>query len=123
MSFLFLLQGVAMDVDLCGQIEKVSTFISHYQDHKAYDGDSFFDFVVEDYFNGDGTKEGHHDGPEKNNFPDHTHQQCCHPVVFVTSTNAITIKSIKFHRNTKFNYHTFHFHSRFLESLFQPPRA
>ncbi|WP_252734521.1 hypothetical protein [Arenibacter algicola] len=123
MSFIFLLQGVAMDMDLCSQIEKISNFVNHYQDHKEYDGDSFFDYVIEDYFNDDGDKEGHHDGPDQDNAPSHNQHQCCHPIVFVPSSNTVTIKRWFSEDNKLYNDYTSHFDSRYLESLFQPPRA
>jgi len=123
MSFILLLQGVAMDMDLCENIEKVSIFIRHYQDHKEYDGDSFFEFVVEDYFNNDGVKEGHHNGSDQDKVPSHTQHQCCHPIVFVTASHAVVIKSIRFEGNTDLDHYTLPLSSRFQESLFQPPRA
>lgn len=121
MSFIFLLQGVSMDMDLCEKIEELSAFITHYQDHKEYDGDSFFEYVVEDYFNDYGDKEGHHNGSEHDKVPSHSNHQCCHPIVFVTPSNSVAIKSIRFEGNTQFDQYTSQFNSRFLESLFQPP--
>ncbi|MDO6601500.1 hypothetical protein [Arenibacter palladensis] len=123
MSFIFLLQGVAMDMDLCEQIEKISHFVDHYQDHREYDGDSFFEYVVEDYFNTDGDKEGHHTGSEEDKIPSHTHNQCCHPIVFVAPANSVAIKSIRFENSIEFGQYPFHFNSRFLDSLYQPPKA
>lgn len=123
MSFIFLLQGVAMDMDLCEQIEKISHFIEHYQDHREYDGDSFIEYVVEDYFNTDGDKEGHHTGSEKDKTPTHTHNQCCHPIVFIAPANTVSIKSIRLENSIEFGQYPFQFNSRFLESLYQPPRV
>ena len=123
MSFMLLLQGVAMDMDLCDKIEKVSTFIEHYQDHKEFDGDSLFEYVVEDYFNNDGDKQGHHDDSSHDEVPSHSQHQCCHPIVFVSTSNSVAIKSIRFEGNIQFDHYTLPFNSRFLESLFQPPRA
>lgn len=123
MSFIFLLQGVAMDMDLCEQIEKISHFVDHYQDHREYDGDSFFEYVVEDYFNTDGDKEGHHTGSEKDKIPSHNHNQCCHPIVFVAPAYSVAIKSIRLENSIEFGQYSFHFNSRFLESLYQPPKS
>ena len=41
MSFLFLTQGMNINMDLCEKIEHLSNFISHYKVHKEYGGDSF----------------------------------------------------------------------------------
>ncbi|MCM4156474.1 hypothetical protein DHD80_10720 [Gramella sp. AN32] len=119
MSFVFLLQGLVLDMDLC---EKISNFISHYQDHKEYDGDSFIDFVVEDYFNDNGDKEGHHNGFDQK-IPSHTSNQCCHPVVFLASSQWVDFKVIRLENRNKFDNYSFNFNSRYLESPFQPPRA
>lgn len=122
MSFIFLLQGVAMDMDLCEQVEEISKFISHYEDHKDSNGDSFLEYVVGDYLNDN--KDEHHKGSDQEKIPSHSHNQCCHPVVFApTPLNSVAIKSIGFEINAEFDNSTFHFNSRYLESLFQPPRA
>ena len=49
MSLLFFFQGISIDMDFCGPIKEISNIVTHYQDHKVY-GDSFLDYVVEDYF-------------------------------------------------------------------------
>ena len=123
MSFVFLFQGVATDMDLCDQIEKISDFIGHYEEHKAYDGDSFFEFLVEDYLNDIGDKEGHHKNSGKEKMPNHANHQCCHPLVFVTPSNTIAIKTLIFKTKSQYNHYSFHFNSRFLESIFQPPKV
>ncbi|MEZ4792365.1 MAG: hypothetical protein R2783_02480, partial [Gelidibacter sp.] len=51
MSFLFLFQGIAANMEVCEQIEEISHFIAHYQDHKQNEGYSFFEYVYEDYIN------------------------------------------------------------------------
>lgn len=123
MVILFLIQGTNVTVDICEQIEKVSNFIAHYQDHKDYDGDSFFEYVVEDYFNDKGDKEGHHNRSEQEKIPSHTHHQCCHFVVFAAPLDSIAFKVIGFERGTPFNQYSFHFNSRSQESLLQPPQV
>lgn len=122
MSILFFLQGISVNIDICEQIQEISNFISHYQDHKVY-GDSFFEYVVEDYVDNDENNEGHHNNSDKENVPVHSHHQCCHPVVFITNTNTAIFNLLKFEEEKQFNLYTFNFNSRFLESLFQPPQA
>lgn len=123
MSFIFLLQGMALDMDLCEQIEKVSHFINHYQDHKNFDGDSFFEYVAEEYFGNDNHEEEHHTNSDQNQSPAHSHHQCCHPLVFITPINTVALDLLKFNEERQVNSSTSQFNSRFLESLFQPPRA
>lgn len=60
MSLLFLFQGMAANMEVCEQIEEISHFIEHYQDHKEGDGYSFFEYVYEDYIIDDGKSDDHH---------------------------------------------------------------
>ena len=122
MSILFLIQGISIDMDLCEPIKKISNLITHYQDHKVY-GDSFLEYVVEDYIDNDAKNEGHHNNPDRGNIPVHSHHQCCHPVVFITNINTALINRLKFEEKEQFNLHAVNFNSRYLESLFQPPQV
>lgn len=122
MSIFFFFQGISIDMDFCGPIKEISKFITHYQDHKVY-GDTFFEYVVEDYIDKDSNNEGHHNNSENENIPVHSHHQCCHPVVFIANTNSALLNQLKFEDKKQFNYHSFQLNSRYLESLFQPPRA
>ena len=123
MSFIFLLQGMALDMDLCEQIEKVSHFINHYQDHKNFDGDSFFEYVVDEYFSDDHGGKEHHKNSNQGQSPAHSNHQCCHPLVFIAPSNLVTLSPLKIKENVQISTYTNEFNSRFLESLFQPPRA
>jgi hypothetical protein len=122
MSILFFFQGISRDMDLCEPIQEFSNFITHYQDHKVY-GDSFLEYVVEDYIDNDAKNEGHHNNSENENKPVHSHHQCCHPVVFIPNTNAALINRFKIEEKEQFNLYTVNFNSRYLESLPQPPRV
>ena len=122
MSILFFFQGISVDMDLCKQLNEISKFITHYQDHKVY-GDSFFEYVVEDYIDSDANNEGHHNNSDKENVPVHSHHQCFHPVVFITNINTAVSNLLKFEDEKQFNYYTSHLNSRYLESLFQPPQV
>ncbi len=120
---MFLFQGMARDMDLCEQIEKFSNFVSHYQDHEKFHGDSFFEYVVEDYLSSKIDNDDHHPGSNKKQSPTHANHQCCHPLVFVTPTSIFAIGLLKFETQQRFDNSTFQINSRFQESLFQPPRV
>ena len=122
MSFLFFFQGISADMDIREQIEKISNFITHYQDHKVY-GDSFFEYVLEDYIDNDVNNEGHHNNSEKENVPVHSHHQCCHPVVFIANMSTAVFNLLKFEDKKQFNSYTFNFNSIYLESFLQPPQV
>lgn len=123
MSFLFLFQGISLDMDFCGPIKEISNIITHYQDHKVY-GDSFLEYVVEDYVDNDAKNEEHHHNPDNDNTPIHSHQQCCHPLVLMIENNNLALTNqLKFEGKAQFNLHKVNFTSRYLESLFQPPKV
>lgn len=123
MSFLFFFQGISIDMDFCGPVKAISSIISHYQDHKIY-GDSFLEYVVEDYIDNDAKNEGHHNNSDKENIPVHSNHQCCHPLMlFVANNNTDPVNLLKFEDKEPFNLYTVNFYSRYLESLFQPPRV
>lgn len=123
MSFLSFFQGISIDMDFCGPIKEISNIITHYQDHKVY-GDSFLEYVVEDYVDNDAKNEEHHHNPDNDNTPIHSHQQCCHPLVLMIENNNLALTNqLKFDEKEQFNLHKVNFTSRYLESLFQPPKV
>jgi len=123
MSILFFFQGISIDMDFCGPIKEIPSIITHYQDHKVY-GDSFLEYVVEDYIDNDAKNEGHYNNPVKENTPVHPHNQCCHPLVLIIANNNSALTNrLKFEEKKQFNLHKVNFTSRYLESLFQPPQV
>ena len=123
MSLLFFFQGISLDMDFCGPIKEISSIVTHYQDHKVY-GDSFLDYVVEDYFGKEAKDERHHNDSDKENAPVHSHHQCCHPLVlFAANKNTDTTNRLKFEDKKQFSLYKVNFTSRYLESLFQPPKV
>ncbi len=123
MSFLFLFQGIAANMEVCEQIEELSHFVAHYQEHKEVDGYSFLEYVYEDYVDNDGTPEDHHQDSDHENAPIHTSHQCCQHFVFFASIQPALINDVSFEAQNQFNHYTFQLNSRYLESLFQPPRV
>jgi hypothetical protein len=123
MAILFLTQGISANMELCEQLEKISTFVSHYQIHKEYGGDSFYEYVVEELFSDQGDNDAHHNGSHEDNVPLHSQHQCCHSPVFIATSNGIALKKLDFRVNKQYSQYSFQYNSRFLESLFQPPRA
>ena len=123
MSFLSFFQGISIDMDFCGPIKEISNIITHYQDHKVY-GDSFLEYVVEDYVDNDAKNEEHHHNPDNDNTPIHSHHQCCHPLVLIiANNNSALTNQLKLEDKKQFNFHKVNFTSRYLESLFQPPKV
>ncbi|MDP2685604.1 MAG: hypothetical protein Q8O62_00170 [Aequorivita sp.] len=123
MSFLFLFQGIVANMEVCEQIEKISDFIAHYQQHKSFDGDSFFEFAYDDLIANNHDSDGHHNNTNDDNTPLHSNHQCCQHFVILTRFETINLNSVFSEKQTQFNYYTFNFHSRYLETLFQPPQV
>ncbi len=123
MSFLFLFQGMAANMEVCEQIEKIAGFISHYQEHKSFDGDSFFGFIYEDYIADSHNNDGHHQDSDPENAPVHTSHQCCPHFIFFTSIETSLLSRVTSEEQNHFNFYTFNINSRYLESLFQPPKV
>ncbi|WP_261376874.1 hypothetical protein [Gillisia sp. Hel_I_86] len=123
MSFLFFFQGIAANMEVCEQIEEISHFIAHYQDHKEDDGYSFFEYLYEDYINDDGKVDNHHPDSDHENVPLHTSHPCCQHFVFFAPFQPISINTVSHGAQNQFNYYAFQLNSRYLESLFQPPKV
>lgn len=122
MSHIFLFQGMTLDMDMCQQFEKLSNFVSHYQDHKDFDGDSFYEYVFEEFFSGDHDEKEHPNSSNQNQSPSHSQHQCCHPLVFIAPTNSLVLTFMKFEGKISSSSMTSKFNSRFLETPFQPPK-
>jgi hypothetical protein len=106
MSMLFLFQGITANMEICEQIEKF-----------------FYEYVVEVIFSDQADNKDHHDGSHDDSAPVHSHHQCCHPTVFLTPSNALALKPLLFKERATYSHYSYQFNSRYLESLFQPPRA
>jgi hypothetical protein len=110
-------------MEVCEQIEEISHFIAHYQDHKEDDGYSFFEYVYEDYINDDGKMDNHHPDSGHENAPVHNNHQCCQHFVFFEPFLPTLITTVSPEAQNQYNHYTFQLNSRYLESLFQPPKV
>lgn len=123
MSIVFLFQGMSLDLDFCGSIREMSKVISHFQDHKAY-GDSFIEYVIEDYIDNNTESEEHHNHSDEQGIPAHSHQQCCQSVqLYIANNNIPSINQLNIEEKKQYSLHKVNFTSRYLESPFQPPQV
>ena len=123
LSFLFLTQGMNIGMDSSKQIEHFSNFIAHYQVHKEYGGDSFYEYVVEELFSDTGDIEAHHNGSHEDKLPIHSHTECSHASVYVIIADDFVMHTDSYSEKKQGIYYQFQFNSRYLETLFQPPQA
>lgn len=123
MSIVFLFQGMSLDLDFCGSIREMSKVISHFQVHKAY-GDSFIEYVFEDYIDDDTKSEEHHNDSDEQGIPAHSHHQCCQSVLlYIVNNKIFSINRLNFEERKQINSHKETISSRYLESPFQPPQV
>ena len=123
MSFIFFFQGIAVNMEICELIEKMSDYVAHYQEHKSIDGDSFIGFVYEDYIEDNHNNDGHHKDSDNEDAPVHTSHHCCHHFVFFAPFESSLMNGFNSEEQNHFNFYTSNINSRYLESLFQPPKV
>tara|TARA_R110002073_G_scaffold279026_1_gene443044 strand:+ start:309894 stop:310250 length:357 start_codon:yes stop_codon:yes gene_type:complete len=118
-----MLQAIIPKLDMCCEFQKMAALYGHYKEHKALDGDSVLDFIVEDYFNSADDAENHHKNSKQKENPVHkVNQPCCAPIVFLPKqeTSILVINTTK---NSNFDLYNSSFYSAHLATLFQPPRV
>ncbi len=123
LSFIFMIQAVMPNIDMGCDFQKVAAIYSHYQEHKAFDGDSFLDFVIEDYINGDGSAEEHHENSNHHEAPYQNSHQCSHIAYFIICQSQHFIEDFNCSENSRFDNYNAFFSSTYLDTLFQPPQA
>lgn len=123
MAFLFLIQGMSINVDLCGKMEHFTDFLAHYQIHKKQGGDTFLEYIGEEISSYAGLEDSHKDDSHRHDTSDHEPHKCCHASVFVSPSSVAALDSIFVIQQSPPIHYSFLFNSRFLESLFQPPRV
>ncbi|MFQ3214804.1 MAG: hypothetical protein ACJAT1_000823 [Marivirga sp.] len=122
-SFLFLMQSFAPNGDLCCELQKIPQLVNHYLEHKAFDGDSFYQFLAEDFFNEGHDLAGAHDKQEHEDMPFHGNHQCTHGPVFISSTASIELSQLIEVNTINYPAGKIQDPTEFIESPFQPPRA
>ena len=123
-SFLFLMQAMVPNMDLCCELPKLPVLFDHYQEHAEHDGTSFVAFIDFHYGDGQEAEEHHHDDEHDKNLPFHGQHQCCHGYIFVAPLLGQTeVTMLHFSTQTRASQYSFSLCSEYLESPFQPPKA
>lgn len=119
-----MVQIFAPNMDICCELQKVPALFEHFKEHKTIGGDSFFEFIVEDYIHHNDNNEGHHDHDKDENLPFHGQHQCNHAPIYLSYTfSNIELGDKTFSLQTKGSYYQFSISSEYLETLIQPPQA
>ncbi len=110
-----------INMDLCCELPKIPNLLEHFAEHQADDGDSFLQFLVEDYID-HGTGEDHHNENEHDELPFHGSHQCQHTIVLFPSTLTFSIDINIQPLDSSKGAYRFTFSSPYLETPFQPPQ-
>ncbi|UXP31589.1 hypothetical protein N6H18_14650 [Reichenbachiella agarivorans] len=123
LTCLFLIQALVPSMDICCELEKLPALMEHYRAHQSLDGDSFVEFVAEDYFNGDGTAQGHHEDDEHEDLPFQGDHQCHHAPFLCTVNGPIFLSTVRVPHIIEYRDFSTSLISEFSDSPFQPPKA
>ena len=123
LSILFLFQAVMPNIDMGCEFQKIGAMYSHYQEHKEFDGDSFLDFILEDYILDDDSSKKHHENSNHHEAPIHSSHQCGHITYFLSCQSQFVLENFNFSENLRFDNYNAFFSSAYLDTLFQPPRV
>lgn len=118
-----MLQAILPSIDMGCEFQKIAAIYSHYQEHKSFDGDSFFEFIMEDYVLGEEGSKEHHEDSNHQEAPLHNSHQCSHIAYFITYQSQFVLENFGFSENIRFDYYNAFFSSAYLDTLFQPPRV
>ena len=119
---LLLLGMLSMNLDLCCQIQKIPYLLTHFEEHQVLDGDSIFEFIVEDYID-HGSGENHHNEKGHENLPFHGSHTCSHAPIYFSTFNEFSLPKSNILKVQVQTYYKFFFTSPVLGELFQPPRV
>jgi hypothetical protein len=117
LSILFMFQSVMSKVDMGCEFQKITLIYLHYKEHKAFDGDSFLDFLIEDYTNNNRIANEHHEVPY------HSSHQCSYLTFFFTQQSKDALEIFNYKENLKIYYYSAFFSSTNLDTLLEPPRV
>jgi hypothetical protein len=104
------------------EFQKIAAVYSHYQEHKNFDGDSFFEFIIKDYVLDDDNSKEHYDNSNHHEAPVHNSHQCSHIQYFITHQSQFVLEDYNFSENLRFDNYNAFFSLGYLDTLFQPPR-
>lgn len=120
----FLIRGLAPNMDICCELQKLPNLLDHYQQHKDCNGGaSFIQFLAEEYLEHEDVADDHHDDNDHKDLPFQDDHQCNHSFAFYTHFQETSVTVINFIVDTKVDCYKSSFSSQFPDSLFQPPRV
>jgi len=123
-SFLFLMQAMVPNMDLCCELQKLPVLFEHYDEHSEHDGTTILQFLNFHYGSGQEAEEHHHDDEHDSKLPFHGQHQCCHGYIFIAPLlGEMEVGTLHFSTQTKASLYTFSISTEYLDTPFQPPKA
>ena len=123
LSILFMFQAVMPNIDMGCEFQKIAAIYSHYQEHRVFDGDTFLEFILEDYILNDGSSKEHHENSNHHEAPFHNSHQCSHVAFFFLQQSQFILEPLTYKGNLKFDDYKVSLTSTYLDTLFQPPQV
>ncbi len=123
LTFLFLLQGFGLTLDLCCELPKISNLLEHYEEHNEAFGDSFMEFLEENYFTFDGSQKHHEDSNHEDLPFQGSHHCCSHSLVYHSLGKEHVVFTEVIQLKPQYSIYQSTFYSEFLDSPFQPPQV
>ena len=123
LAIYFSLMGLFPHSDLC-ELRKIPALYEHYQEHRLADGDSFFEFIYEDFLSDVGDREKHHGKEPSQDMPFQNHSSqshCCNFIPLVL--NSYDMNKPQAVLEEGFNLYFLNYSFLYLDSIFQPPRV
>ncbi len=106
------------------ELRKVPALFEHYLEHRQADGDSFLEFLYEDYLSDVGDKENHHGNGTSQEMPfqHHSIQSHCCNFIPLTLINY-ELNQPHFETEKVLKIYSFNYSFLYLNAIFQPPRV
>jgi len=104
------------------ELREITALYEHYLEHLEADGDSFLEFIYEDFLSDVGDKE-HHNKQPISDMPIHNHSTQSHCCNFIPlAINGYELSKPQSESSQDFGSYSFNYSFLFLNSIFQPPR-
>ncbi|UII23163.1 hypothetical protein [Fulvivirga ligni] len=116
----FLVVSLTPHTDLC-ELRELPKVFDHYQEHKLAAGDSFLEYLTEDYLSFKSSERQHH--ADDDNLPFHghlNHSHCCSFTIFRQEQGFSWQSDF---RKTELPTYNFIANTAYLNSIFQPPQV
>lgn len=111
---LFTLIAIFPHSDFC-ELNRIPTIYNHFLEHKEADGDSFLEFIYEDFLSDRGDRDGHHNNKPKEDFPFQSHSFHTHCCAYTLPCYDINISLPTIDLMAITNYYSFNYSFLYLD--------